>query len=121
MMKWKKPFMSSGKLVRDYRPLLKYLDLLPPRDREKTLPSEDDFKFVESQIIKEPRKLDELIRELSGRKASIVNKKLAVEAVMKAWGMNVDEGLAVREISGELAGWILEICDALGIVRINLK
>ena len=113
--------MSTGKIVKDYRPLLEYLNLLPPSHRDKVLPSNKDFKIVEAIASKGRRNVSDIIQELVKVKKEVISNEIALEAVIKAWGVRMDEELAIKEISEELAGWILEISEELGLIKLSSK
>ncbi len=113
--------MSTGKLVKDYRPLMEYLSLSAPEHRNRVLPSNKDFDVIKSWVLEKPKKVSELIRELTNVKKVLIDGELAVRAVEKAWGLRMSEDLAIKEISEELAGWVLEVSEELGLIKLSSK
>ncbi len=113
-----KPFLASGKVVKDYAPLMTYLKLLGNAEREALMPTSEYLKEIVSRIGKGGvlgDVLNELAKELRWR----INAELAVKALKEAWGVNVSPEYAVDEIAREMAGWLLEMCESLGYIRIR--
>jgi len=113
--------MSTGKLIKDYRPLMEYLRLLSPESRNQVLPSSKDFDLIRHLVLKKPKKATKIIDELANIKSTLINGEIAVKAVEKAWNLRLDEETAIKEVSRELAGWILEISEGLGLIELDPK
>ncbi len=116
----KKLFLSTSKIVGDYKPLIEYLSLLDKEERERVIPSSKDFELIEG-LGRELSKgnLQEFMEKLMNVKEPLIKEDIAMRAVEKAWKIRVDKEVAVREISKELAGWALEIAERLNIVKIK--
>ena len=108
-------------MIKDYRPLLKYLDLLTPSQRNEVLPSNKDFEVVSAMALTGVRKLTQIMQELARLRIKAIDEELAVEAIRRAWGVELDGEMAVKEISKEIAGWVLEICEGLGLIKLGIK
>jgi len=113
-----RPFLASGKIVKDYRPLMTYLKLLGDREREALMPTGEYLKEIVSRVGK-GRTLGEVLNELAKELRWKINAELALKALREAWGMNVSPEYAVDEIAREMAGWVLEICESLGYLKIR--
>ena len=113
--------LATGKIVSNYKPLIKYLELANPEQREKALPRSSDIEVVRSLLEKGYGTLEEVLNEV----AKIVRDRLDPELSQKAIKYSLDVELgrdeAVRYISKLLAGWIIEIAEQLGVVRLRTK
>ncbi len=114
----KRPFLASGKIVKDYAPLLTYLKLLKDEEREALMPTSEYLKEVVDRVGK-GKILGEVLSELAKELRWKIDAELAAKALREAWGVNASPEYAVDEIAREMAGWILEICEALGYLKIK--
>ncbi len=114
-----KPLLASGRVVKDYRPLMRFLKELPSNIRNEVLPTSDDLEFVKS-LAKSSTNLAGLLNSVKERVRSRVAKHAGMvrRIVREAWGVDLSEELAVEEVSKELAGWVIEISETLGYIRI---
>lgn len=114
-----KLMLSSGKIFKDYLLLEKYLEICPENERGKSLPSSPDIEFVKYLASRGVGSLNMYLDELTRRFEERVNPAYCVKAVKEVLGTEVPEDRAVRIISTQLAGWTLEIAEALGIIKIR--
>jgi len=113
-----RPFLASGKVVKDYAPLIRYLNLLKDSERKALMPTTEYLNEIVKRVGK-GKVLGELLEELAKELKPKINTELAVRALKEAWGVEVSPEYAVDEIAREMAGWILEICEALGYLKIK--
>jgi len=114
----KQPFLASGKIVKDYAPLMTYLKLLSEEERSQLMPTSDYLKGIVLRVGR-GRVLGEILNELAKELRPRIKAELAVKALKEAWGVDVSMEYAVDEIAREMAGWILEMCETLGYIRIK--
>jgi len=114
-------FMSSGKLVKNYTVLEKYFDLLEKMGIDKSLylPSSSDMDFVVRLVSSGRKKLLDVLEELIARIVARVHREAAKEAVREALGSDIDEEIAVDIVARDIAGWILEIAENMGLIKID--
>ena len=113
-----KPFLASGKIVKDYAPLMTYLKLLEKSEREALMPTSEYLKEIVDRVGK-GKILGEMLSELAKELRPKIDVELAVKALKEAWGVNASPDYAVDEIAREMAGWLLEMCEALGYLKIR--
>jgi hypothetical protein len=116
----KKLFLSTSKIIEDYNPLIEYLSLLNEVERKHIMPSSRDLELIR-ELSSRLGKIDlqELMEELMKIKEPLLKEDIAIRAVEKAWGIRLNRELAIKEISKELAGWMLEIAERLNIIKIK--
>lgn len=115
-------FLSSGKIVKDYRILQKYFEVLDDIsvDKASALPSSEDLEFI-SRLVREGRRtLLELLDALTLRFIPKINTEAAIRTYREVLGVELPPNTAVAHIAKDLAGWTLEIAENLGIIKINL-
>ncbi len=108
------PFLSTGEVVRNYAPLMKYLEICG----KEILPSQKDLEFIKHRAEMSPS-VDDLFSEISKRKEPQIDKECAVRAVKEAWSISLSKELAVEEILKEVAGWEIEIAHRLGLIKLK--
>ncbi len=113
--------MASGKVIRDYGPLMEYLRLLSQEEREVFLPSSRDIDRLINKVRGGNTDLNELLEDLTSTLIERVNHAKACEAIKRAWHVEYDVEWASKEIARELAGWIIELAEGLGSIRLRHK
>lgn len=111
--------LSSGKVFKDYTLLEKYLELCSEDERTRSLPNSSDIEFVRYLLNRKVGTLHDFLEELSRRFLSRVSPARSVDAVRSVFGMEVPEDYAVQLVSAQLAGWTLEIAEALGVIKLR--
>ncbi|MCS7112140.1 MAG: hypothetical protein N3D82_04155 [Ignisphaera sp.] len=116
-------FLSSGKIVKDYRILQKYFEILDEMniDKSSTLPSSEDIEFIERLIKEGKRSLLELLDALTLKFIPKINTEAAVRAYKEVLDIELHPNTAISHIAKDLAGWSLEIAEHLGIIRIDVS
>jgi hypothetical protein len=115
-------FLGSGKIVKNYRILQRYFEIIDEMNIDKTtsLPSTEDIELI-SRLVKEGRKtLLELLDVLTLKFIPKVNIEAAIKVYKEILGVEVSPNIAVSYIAKDLAGWTLEIAENLGVIRINI-
>jgi len=114
-LSWK-PFFASGKLVKDYEPLKKYLELSKGTDAyERAFIGEEDFRRLKE--VAHGKKLGELWDELTEELKERIDPQIALEALREAGLEAEDPETARKEIAKLLAGWLLEAGEEWDIIR----
>jgi len=115
-----RPFMATGKVVRDYAPLMKFLESIPEDVRREILPKSEDLLKLK-ELVREGADARELINSMSKVFSTRLTPygRQAREALKRAWGIDVSEEYAVEELSRELAGWVIEMGEGLGYLSIH--
>ncbi len=114
-----KPFFASGKLVRDYEPLRRYLEKVKGSEwYEKAFLSEQDFKKLK-EVAKnlEVKKLGPLWDELTKIMKERVDAKAAYEALRECGYRVKDEEEAREKMAEILAGWLIEAGEEWNVVK----
>uniref|UniRef100_A0A7C5Z0C3 Uncharacterized protein n=1 Tax=Ignisphaera aggregans TaxID=334771 RepID=A0A7C5Z0C3_9CREN len=115
-------FLGSGKIVKNYRILQRYFEIIDEMNIDKTtsLPSTEDIELI-SRLVKEGRKtLLELLDTLTLKFIPKVNIEAAIKVCKEVLGVEVSPNIAVSYIAKDLAGWALEIAENLGVIKINI-
>ncbi len=123
MNKDEKPFFADGSIVGDYKPLIKYWEILKRKHREKldeAFLTREDFEEIK-KIIYEKKKMNivELLTILKNRFKPRIDREVAVEALKEVYGTIVDPETAVDRIASIMAGWLIEASKNTGIVRFS--
>ncbi len=109
--------MATRKIIRDYRPLLIYLAIVPDEVRDRVLPSRELLERIKGMVKEGRKSLEELLEALEREYRPLINKEAAEEAIKEAWG-----GCAcdpAEEIAKELSGWVLEMAEGLGLIKLH--
>ncbi len=115
------PMMATGKIVEDYRPLMTYLRLLTEEERAKVLPKTSDLNYVKDLVESRSWSLGELLANLSEILQNRVDPRVAREAIKEALNLDLGEELARKHLARILAGWVLEIAENLGIIKLRSR
>jgi len=117
------PFMSTGKIVGDYRLLNEYVKLLKNYgyNVEAFFPINDAFREV-VRLVKDlgVRNLHEVISKVSEVIKPKINTRAGLEAFKRIYEIEVDEEFAAKKIAEIIVGYAIELTDSLGILRVNL-
>lgn len=114
-----KLMLSSGKVFGNYSLLEKYLEVCPEEKRTGSLPNSSDIELVKYLVSRGAAPLDRLLEELVKRFKDRVDPQCCVRASREVLGMDLAEDQASQLVATQLAGWTLEIAEALGIVRLR--
>jgi len=116
------PFFASGEIVGDYRPLLKYWEILKRNNclSEDAFLTNEDFKFLQ-EIIKEIPALnvESLINMVKPRFLSRLKCEYASEAFREVYGIDIEAGEACSKLASIMAGWLIEAGSNTGILSIR--
>jgi len=111
--------LSSGKVFKDYTLLEKYLELCSEDERVRSLPSSADIEFVKYLASRKDGTLHDFLEELSRRFLDRVSPARSADAVRSVLGMDMSGDQAAQLVSAQLAGWTLEIAEALGVIKLR--
>lgn len=114
-----KLMLSSGKIFGSYALLEKYLELCPDEERVWSLPSSPDVEFVKYLASRGSATVERFIEELTERFVERVNPSYSVKAAKEVLGMELAGDQAVQLVAAQLAGWTLEIAEALGVIKLR--
>lgn len=114
-------FMASGKIVKDYSILVKYFEILENMgiDRSISIPTSNDIDFLVKVVRQSRINLLEAMSMLVARFIPRINREAARRAIECVMGRNIDEQIAVDIVARDLAGWTLEIAEAMNLIRID--
>ncbi|MCI4436229.1 MAG: hypothetical protein JHC33_05390 [Ignisphaera sp.] len=112
--------LSSGKFVKNPQLILRYVEELKKRgiDTEPVTPSSKELELVEAAARRGESLLSVLEKLVNLFKSRIIGE-IAREVAKEVLGQDLDEDTATYLIARELAGWVLEIAEALNIIRIS--
>lgn len=114
-------FLSSGKLLENSRLLAKYMKLCKERGLscEKLLPSSSLLSEIKKMVEKAPVSFEDIVKFLQEQVSSEVDCGICIEAYREIYGISVDCESAKKALVIQLAGWLVEILDTLGYVKIK--
>ncbi|MCD6341143.1 MAG: hypothetical protein J7L51_04265 [Desulfurococcales archaeon] len=115
----KKPMLATGKIVPDYRPLIRYLELANAEQRDKVLPKSSDIELVRTLLERGYETLEEVLNEIVQVVRGRFDPNLSCRAVKEVLNVELEEDEAVKYLSKLLAGWIIEMAEQLGAVRLK--
>jgi hypothetical protein len=113
-----KLLLLSRKVFSDYSLLEKYFELCGEKASE-SFPRPTDIEYVKYLVSRGSTSLDYILNELKERLAERVNADCSLRAAKEVLGVDLPENHAVALISVQLAGWILEIAEALGVIKLR--
>jgi len=117
------PFFADGSIVGDYKPLIKYWELLKKvgRDMESVVLKREDFKYLEEVVESNPG-LDvaSLINMLQYRFLERIDCKLAAEAYREVYGFDIGEEDACKNLARIVAGWLIEAGESMGVLKLRI-
>ncbi|MEM0006591.1 MAG: hypothetical protein QXJ95_00590 [Ignisphaera sp.] len=116
-------FLSSGKIVKDYRILRRYFEILDEMnvDKSSALPSSEDFEFIRRFLREGKKNLLELLEALSLKFIPKIDMNAAIRTYREVLGIEIQPNTAVLHIAKDLAGWTLEMAENLGIIKIDVS
>lgn len=119
-----KPFLSTGRLVESYKLLVSYMK----KCRESNI--DCDHLIPSSQFLLEVKELVEkgnlskfadLVNLVEGRYSELINCDLALRVFAEVHGHQATCELVKRMLITQLAGWIAEMLESLGYVRVKFS
>jgi len=116
----RRPLLATGRVVEDYEPLLRYFEVA----KEKGLKPEaytitrGDLDYV-ARLVEEKKSMLELIEELKKVFKGRIDCKTAVEALAQSKGVKLDESQACDYMAFLYAGWLVEACEVLGLIKVK--
>jgi len=117
------PLFANGSVVGDYTPLIKYLEEARKRKGEAhvddVVPRGEDLEYVKKIVESGTVSLAELLQILTNKFYSRVDGEVAKHVLETCRGVSYTEEEARIEIAKLLAGWCIEICSTLGIVKLR--
>ncbi len=111
--------LSSGRVFESYSLLEKYLELCPEKRRAESVPNSADVEFVKYAASRGAVPLGELLEELAERFKERLDPDCCARAAREVLNAELDEDQAVWLLAKQLAGWTLEIAEALGVVKLK--
>lgn len=119
MNKEEKPLLATGDIVGSYKPLYAYWEECEKRGKEPVKITRSEIEYVEKRVKESGRvNLETLKRELSLKFIEKVDPDIAYSALFRL-GLKVDRKNAQKFIAEILAGWTIEACDVLGIIKVK--
>ncbi|MCD6429023.1 MAG: hypothetical protein J7L12_05385 [Desulfurococcales archaeon] len=115
----KKLMLATGKVVPDYRPLIRYLELANSEQRDRVLPKSSDIELVRTLLERGYETLEEVLNEIIQIVKERFDPDLSCRAIKEVLNIELEEDEAVRYLSKLLAGWIIEIAEQLGAIRLK--
>ncbi|MEM1681814.1 MAG: hypothetical protein QW509_02890 [Sulfolobales archaeon] len=113
-----KLMLSSGKVFGNYSLLERYLEICQEKKVE-SLPNSSDIEFVKHIASRGPASLDKFLEELVKRFKCRVDPVCSVKASKEVLNMELAEDQASQLVAVQLAGWTLEIAEALGVIKLK--
>jgi hypothetical protein len=113
-----KLLLLSRKVFSDYSLLEKYFEVCGEGASE-SIPRPTDIEYVKYLVSKGSTSLDHILNELKERLLERVNANCSLRAAKEVLGVNLPESHSVALVSVQLAGWILEIAEALGVIKLR--
>ncbi|MEM1628990.1 MAG: hypothetical protein QW551_06945 [Desulfurococcaceae archaeon] len=118
----RKLFLSSGKIIKDYGLLIKYLEICKQRGHncEEVIPDSNLLTMLKN-LIEETGSLrmDYAIQYIKEKIGNKLNCDLAIQAFRELYGLNTECEEILRMLLSQLTGWYIEILDTLGYIRIK--
>ena len=108
------PF-ATGKLGGGFRLLRAYIDEAGPKG---IVPDEGVFDVIRSMASIRST-AEEVIEAVARLLINKVDPLAAVRAYRRVYGVDVDEGEAVRTVAREAAAWAIEVAESLGMIRLH--
>ena len=114
------PLLASGKIVKDYRPLVSYYKLLKLSGNRSFIENRY-FDLVTELLEKEKNymNIDNLIKKLENEIEKDVDEKLAAKAFKECCMTEIGPQYARKMLARLIAGYVIEMLDSLG--KINIK
>lgn len=115
------PFMASGRLVKDYKLLMKYFEKLRELglDASRHYPTSQDIEVIKRGVERgEIKSVAEALNILVQRFKERIDPVIAKKAFEECMGVEVDEATAVNEVAKLLAYWTLEMSEGLGLIKL---
>lgn len=114
------PFFADSTIVGDYKPLIKYWELVR-FDRElldKAFLNRSDFEYLKEVVESNPGiSVAELLDLLINRFIPRINCEYARKAYVEIYSIDTSEIEACRNIAKILAGWLVEAGRNTGILK----
>jgi len=115
------PFLSSGKLVEDYRLLVRYFKKCKSigLDCSPLLPASQTLLEIKQMVEKKRVNFNEVLDFVRGKLSTDVHCSILVDAFEETYGVRASCEEAKNQLIKQLAGWYIEILDTLGYVKIK--
>ncbi|MCC6034283.1 MAG: hypothetical protein LM567_02130 [Desulfurococcaceae archaeon] len=119
-----KPFLSTGKLIENYKLLVNYMKQCRDAglDCSPLIPSSDFLlevkRLVESDYIS---KFSDLVKLVEKKFGNLISCDLALRVFTEIHGYVVSCDLVKNMLITQLAGWIIEMLETLGYVKIKFS
>ena len=115
----RKPMLATGKIISDYRPLIKYLEVAGEEERNKVLPKGSDIELVRVLLEQGYGTVDEMLNQIIRVVKNRFNPELSRRVIREVLNIEIEEEEAVNHLSKLLAGWIIEMAEQLGVIRLK--
>lgn len=119
-----RPFLSTGKLIENYKLLVNYMKKCKEAnlDCSALIPSSDLLVEVKTKINSgRISRLSDLIDLVEEKYSNLVICELAQKVFTEIHGYTVSCELARKILLIQLAGWITEMLESLGYVKIKFS
>lgn len=116
-----KPFLSSSKIIENYSLLLKYVEKCKflNIDCSPILPSSSLLSQIENLVKTGRVGFEEVVRLVEEKMSSAIICDVCIQAFREVYGIEVDCERAKKMLIAQIAGWLVEILDTLGYIRIR--
>ncbi len=113
-----KLFLLSRRVFKDYSLLERYFEVCG-EEASTSIPTPADVEYVKYLVSRGSTSLEYVLNELKKKLLDRVNVSCSLRAAREVLGIDLPESHAVALVSVQLAGWILEIAEALGIIKLK--
>lgn len=120
-MEQKKPFLSSSKIIEDYGLLLKYMEKCRQtgRDCEQLLPTSNILSEIERLAMSGSIDFERVVNHVEEVASNSIDCDICVQSFKEVYGVDVECDRAKKALLVQLAGWLVEILDSLGYIKIR--
>lgn len=116
-----KPFLSSSKIIENYGLLVKYMEKCRRLDRgcEQLLPTSDILAEIEKLAKQGLVGFEDVVSYIEKKMSTNIDCDICVQSYREVYGLDVDCDRAKKTLLVQLAGWLVEILDSLGYIKIR--
>ncbi len=114
-------FLSSGRLVENYKFLYEYLKKCRERglDCSQLLPSTSILSEIQRKVETSQQSFNELVEYIKSIHSKNIDCNLCIEVFKQLYGLNASCEEAMQVLLTQLAAWYIEILETLGLVKIR--
>jgi hypothetical protein len=106
---------ATGKLGGEFSLLRAYIDEAGAKD---IVPDRDVFDLIR-HLASQGATADRAIKVVAEELMKKIEPSAALRAYKRVYGLDTSEEEAVRAVAREAAAWVIEMAEALGVIRIR--